>query len=317
MSEWDNTDWGTEAEPPDTGWEDTGISETEITDPALLPETELTDPALLPETSVDPGTEFVGQGHLADLWWQEQSEDGLCVPTSVAMIASQLSGRWITEAEVVSVACNTDPPLLDGEPGAWSGMTAEEGELLLEELGIEAETLDGGTVEDLERYVNQQGRGVILAVDSDEIWYGLDDDSSTADAMADHALRLAHIDNERGVAILEDPGSSTGQGYEITLAQLEDAWEDSGSQYVVTGDLATDAAATGVTPDAEPVPEAEPVADPAPGTGIDLEPTSEPVEGDDHAVERVGAAAAGAGFVLVPLIVKEAREKIQARQASA
>src|SRR3954467_2602144 len=53
---------------------------------------------------VDTGDAPELPNHAGDIWWQEQSEDGLCVPVSVAIVASQLTGAWHSEQEVKDLA---------------------------------------------------------------------------------------------------------------------------------------------------------------------------------------------------------------------
>jgi hypothetical protein len=108
---------------------------------------------------------------------------------------------------------------------------------LLEHYGIDAH-VEHGDLSSLARYL-EQGRSIMVAVDADEL-YGRDDDSSQEDRAADHALRISKIDEDAGVAILHDPRNPGGEGYEISIDALHDAWADSGNGMVVTDTAATD-----------------------------------------------------------------------------
>ncbi|MCE7884919.1 MAG: hypothetical protein DYH08_13875 [Actinobacteria bacterium ATB1] len=153
-----------------------------------------------------------------------QSETGLCVPASAAMAVTILTGEETSEAEAVSAA--VDLGLLDGEPGDWEGMTAGEAVTLLEDMGVDAH-LETGDIDDLRTHLDE-GDAVILSVDAEELW-----GEGEGDTTADHAVVLVAIDDERGVAVVDDPGVPGGQGMEIPLEDLEDAWEDSGNEMVV------------------------------------------------------------------------------------
>ena len=241
-----------------------------------------------------PGEDAVSAVRPEDAWWFQQSADGLCVPASCAMIFNQLTGQVIPESEFVAFAQQAG--LLTWDGAEWSGMTAEDGAKMLELLGVEAQVADGATIDDLDRWVDIEGRNVILAVDSDEVWYGVDDDGA-GDAGADHALRLAEVDTERGVAYLEDPGNPAGRGYVIALSTLEDALADSGGQVVVTGPPLADAFST-------------------PGTVVDAVPTASGGWSDGLPLAPGAVAAAGIGAViLIRLVVEKANRHVHPRFA--
>jgi len=216
--------------------------------------------------------------------WQEQSENGLCVPAAVAIMATRLTGELYTEEEVVAVA-TAAPPLLQGGPGNWAGMTAGEAEALLQRLGIPAETHQDGTVARLTELA-QEGREVWIAIDSDEVWYGRDDDDDSSDEMADHALVFDRVEGDE--VVLQDPGNPDGESYRMSVQDFEDAWADGNSEYVVTGTEAemrdepiSEAAQPG-QPEGQPA-QPEP-ADPAPAPpaapaqpGPGATPPSEPL----------------------------------------
>ena len=114
-------------------------------------------------------------------------------------------------------------------PDGVPSMDAQGAAALLQDSGIPADALSGLTLEDLEQYVGE-GRGVLLAVDSGELWY---EEAEGVDEAADHALVLTGFDHDAGVAILSDPGSPTGDQYEVPISELEAMWADSGNTAVV------------------------------------------------------------------------------------
>jgi hypothetical protein len=67
------------------------------------------------------------------------------------------------------------------------------------------------------------GRGVIVTIDSGEVWYG----ETTEDHVLDHAVVVAGIDPDRGVVLLSDPGNPNGNLEEVPISVFTDAWADS------------------------------------------------------------------------------------------
>jgi hypothetical protein len=162
-------------------------------------------------------------------WAQVQSENGYCVPVSVAMVVSELTGTLHGELELVNRALELG--VLYGEPGNWLGMTAEGAVALIRSYGLDAE-VEYGSVDTLRDFLDE-GRDIILMVDADEIWYG-DDDANPADVGMDHALVITAIDDATGIVYLNDPGQPEGPGFELSVTALNDAWADGGHQLVVT-----------------------------------------------------------------------------------
>lgn len=185
------------------------------------------DPGTLP---VDEGPQVTVHGEPWNdiAWAQAQTEDGFCVPVSVAMIASEMTGETHSEAETVQAAIELGL-LTQGEDGTWSGMTAQGAEVLLEHLGVPAHVEDANGIDTIRQHLDA-GNGVIAALDSDEIWF----ETGEGELAADHALVVTGVDDARGVVILNDPGQPEGAGFEVSIAEFEDAWADSGNQIVVT-----------------------------------------------------------------------------------
>lgn len=177
-----------------------------------------------------PADDIHGDADREAIYWEEQSENGFCVPVSVGMIVEEVTGRDVPEAELVQTAL--DAGLLVGEPGAWQGMTAGGAVALLDQYGIEAEAAPNGTLDDLEAYLDE-GRNIIVAVDSDEFWHGQDDDATDLGLAADHAVVLTEIDEKRGVVVFNDPGQQEGRAFTIPIERFEEAWSDSQHAMVV------------------------------------------------------------------------------------
>ncbi|MDD7940856.1 C39 family peptidase [Actinomycetospora lutea] len=176
-----------------------------------------------------------GDPEQASSYWYAQSVNGYCVPAAVAQIVGEWQGRNVGEPEVVSRAVahgwlTTTDTTGDGVPDDASGMTSSDAEALLESYGIPATTTHG-SLKDLESLLDAD-RDIIAYVDSDEVWYGTDDDGSDGGADANHAVVVTGIDDEN--VYLADPGDPSGAISVVPRATFEDAWDDSGREMLVT-----------------------------------------------------------------------------------
>ncbi|GAB1692144.1 hypothetical protein [Krasilnikovia sp. M28-CT-15] len=158
--------------------------------------------------------------------WFEQSTNGFCVPASIAQIVSEYTGVHHADESAFVARANALGLFTTGPDGSPS-MGVAGAQELLEDAGVPAGIEVGVGVETLAEYL-AEGRRVMLAVDSDEIWYGREDANA-----ADHAVVLTGIDTARGVAVLSDPGTPDGNMEEVPLSVLADAWADSGNTALV------------------------------------------------------------------------------------
>ena len=164
--------------------------------------------------------------------WFNQAANGYCVPSSVAQIVSEYTGQHFADEDAF-VALANELHLFDVGPDGVPSMSLDGALRLLEASGVPASIDPAGTVDELVEHLDE-GRRIILAVDSGEIW-GTEVAGDTAlefDA-ADHAVVLTGIDLDRGVAILSDPGTPDGNMSEIPLDVLVDAWADADNGMVV------------------------------------------------------------------------------------
>lgn len=242
-----------------------------------------TETAPAAETVAAEGDWQVVEGQLiGDPWgasehWFEQAANGFCVPASVTQMVAAYTGTEFADESFFVERANELRLFTVGPDGAPS-MTAEGAATLLRDVGLDAHVENDASFLDLQNYVND-GRPVMLAIDSGEMWYGEDD---SLDDAADHAVVLTAIDPVNGIAVISDPGSPTGDQYTMSLAELEAIWEDSDHQLVVIDGIASDDAgpAADGAADVEPVDAfgaAAGAAAPAatPGSGpLDLEAPS-------------------------------------------
>lgn len=161
-----------------------------------------------------------------DVWfWQEV--DGYCGPTAAAFLLNQFAGAGINNPEymveqAVNMGYMDDPSL-----GMTTGNLAD----LLSSCGLPMEHVQS-SVYDLAAKL-EMGYGVIACVDSGELW-GEESDSLYEDNTPDHFLVVSEIDFNLQTVTLTDPGAPFGNGLEVSLAQFEDAWEDSNFEMIST-----------------------------------------------------------------------------------
>lgn len=160
---------------------------------------------------------------MADIeYHQAQPGDYDCVPTSVAMILSEVTGETVDAQTVVDTA---------NEMGVMTptGMYPEDAVSLFAEFGVEA-NLEIGTLDDL-RTALDDGTEVVIALDADDL-YGVGDEPFADDVVSGHAVTITGIDDDAGLVYINDPGFSDGAGTAIPIDQFEDAWVDMGNQMV-------------------------------------------------------------------------------------
>ena len=239
---------------------------------------DVVEPTVAPEVD---DTEVIGSPTEASQYWFNQAENGNCAPSSVAMIVSEYTGEaLLSEQEFLDQA--HDMGLLVYDPTGGYGMSDEATLALLEANGIPAELIHGDMAT-LEQAL-EDGKGVMLAVDSGEIWYG----EATEDDAADHMLVVTGVDEEAGMVYLSDPGNPAGNMLSVPIDVFQDAWADSDNAMIVCDE-------------------------PAPGFGDDREATTtddsgtaEDIPLSDTAAQSAHVAAqtvTGGPWVLLPVVL--------------
>jgi hypothetical protein len=164
-------------------------------------------------------------------WAQIQTENGFCVPTSIAMVASEFAGHEIGAQSAVTEAEQLGYLTRDGA-GNWSGLDIQQGQDLLEHLGVACH-VESGTLDTLRQYLDE-GRAIVLGVNSNDIW---NPDSAAAhgpNGAIDHAVVITGIDDTTGTVTLDDPGTPNGAGEHVSISDLENAWDDGNNEMIVT-----------------------------------------------------------------------------------
>nr|MBA3280933.1 C39 family peptidase [Acidimicrobiia bacterium] len=147
-----------------------------------------------------------------------------CVPTSVAMTLSELTGQDVPAADVVAMA-NSEGFMTD------TGMAAPDALTLFEAYGVDAEVSQGSL--DGLREALDNGDSIVVGLDSADLYSGGGGPFDTG-MQAGHAVVITGIDDgPPGAVYINDPGFPDGAGVEIPLDQFVDSWEDTDNTMIV------------------------------------------------------------------------------------
>ena len=177
----------------------------------------------------DPLGVLYGEPESSSDEWFLQYGDGYCVPASITQVISEVTGQALPDESIVVSAIQMMG--LDFDPSR--GMTLDEGLAVLEYLGVDAEVETGLSLDELAIYLDE-GRSLILGVDSGDIWGEPDPAGTTGEA--DHALVVTAIDQDRGYVVLSDPGNPDGNQDVVPLGDFVEAWSGSDNSAIVTAE---------------------------------------------------------------------------------
>ncbi len=213
---------------------DVGASDTDgdgVADETFDPATGeiIDDPFALDDPGNDPNDGVHGDPMTDIPYHQAQASSNDCLPTSVAMVLSEITGTDVPAGDVADLANELG---LLGE----TGMSMEGGLTLLEHYGVDAE-VQTGTMDEL-RTMLDSDVPVIIGLDSDDL-YGTGDSPFADDLVAGHAVVITGIDDEAGLVYINDPGFPDGAGVAIPIEEFEDAWKDADNSMIVANADAT------------------------------------------------------------------------------
>jgi hypothetical protein len=191
------------------------------------PEVDPTDPGTDPDyPNVVVDGQIIGDPSGDSKYWFEQAANGFCLPASITQIVSEYTGVTYPDETAFVDWANSEHLFVVGPDGV-PGVPFADGVKLLEKAGVPA-TLEVGDLNSLAEDL-AEGRGVVLFIDSGEVWKG----ETTEDNAPDHAVVVTGIDSSRGTVILSDPGSPTGDQEEVPIETFMDAWADSQYSMIV------------------------------------------------------------------------------------
>ena len=160
--------------------------------------------------------------------WHWQETGSSCAVASQEFVLEELTGQEFEESDLRDLA----------EANGWympqAGTPMDDVGNILEHMGLDVERSQGNSIDDIAQCL-QDGGQVIVAVDSSELWEGVNDDNFGPGMQADHAVQVIGIDYtdpDEPMVILNDPGASNGGGAQVPLDEFMDAWEDSGCYMV-------------------------------------------------------------------------------------
>jgi hypothetical protein len=153
-------DAGVEFESPHAQVEDTAATLEEWADLDIT--FDQPDP---PEPSAEPGQDAGDADEYSEHWFL-QSENGTCVPASVAQIVAENTGEDVRSEDAFVSMAQENGYFAGGDVSG--GMSIYAAADLLERSGIPA-SVETGTMSDLSTAL-EEGRGVLLYVDSGEYW---------------------------------------------------------------------------------------------------------------------------------------------------
>lgn len=205
------------------------------TDNDGIPDTPYTTPEVSDNTIGDPADDMEH--------WHQQTNPDTCAIVSQEFILDELTGQDFDENQLRQEAID------NGWYTPGGGTSLDCMGNLLEAHGIPVEKESGCTLQDLSDKL-AQGEKVIVAVDSEEIWYPdqIDQDDLMTNTYGmpgqgtDHAVEVIGIDNSdpnNPMVILNDPGSPNGQGMRVPASTFQNAWDDSNNYMVSTTGVAT------------------------------------------------------------------------------
>lgn len=160
--------------------------------------------------------------------WEYQGRTGRCALYSQKFVIEELTGMDLNIEEMADIA----------EAKGWfseeGGTTMRNMNKMLDFYGVENEMTFDNSFEDIRRCLENNGK-VIVTVDSDEIWFGEQDNLFTPRDSANHALQVIGIDETdpgNPMVILNDSGTPDGRGEMVPLKVFIDAWEDGFCQMI-------------------------------------------------------------------------------------
>lgn len=242
----DDADDASEAEPqPDDERDDDELDDDEQAGEELEDE-ELDDDAQSAEVGgaaqfdpAHPGSNLVGTpAHDRDYWHPQQAPNS-CALAAQEFILDDVSGRDFTEQGLRAQA------LEHGWYTPGGGTPQECLGYLLELNGVPVQRQSGATLDDIGAHL-ERGEKVLVALDSDVIWYGqhgahaalpLGATHGMPGQHANHAVQVIGIDRSDPAhpqLILNDPGHPAGRGMLVPAERFAAAWADSGNFLVAT-----------------------------------------------------------------------------------
>lgn len=163
--------------------------------------------------------------------WEFQGPTGRCAIYAQKFVIEEALGREVPIEELVAVA----------EEHGWfsdvdgGGTTTLNMDKLFEYYKVDHQMSFDNDIDSLEKALND-GKNVIVGVDSGQIWYGDENNIFSPETNADHAVQVIGIDRtDPGcpMVVLNDSGTPNGRGELVPLDIFENAWNAGDSQMII------------------------------------------------------------------------------------
>ena len=163
--------------------------------------------------------------------WEFQGPTGRCAIYAQKFVIEEALGREVPIEELVAVA----------EEYGWfsdvdgGGTTTLNMDKLLEYYEVDHQMSFDNDIDSLEKALNE-GKNIIVGVDSGQIWYGDENNIFSPETNADHAVQVIGIDRtDPGcpMVVLNDSGTPNGRGELVPLNIFENAWNAGDSQMII------------------------------------------------------------------------------------
>lgn len=171
----------------------------------------------------------IGDPASAMEYWEPQGDTNRCALYSQKFIIEEFTGQEV----------DIDEFAREAEANGWfsekQGTAFLNMDKMLDHYNIPHEVQFNRTIDDLEACFNKGGRA-ILAIDSNELWYGENHNIFVPDRGANHAVEAIGVDRSdpnNPMVILNDSGNPDGGcGEMVPLEIFNNAWEDGDCQMI-------------------------------------------------------------------------------------
>lgn len=180
-----------------------------------------------PSNNDDVGV--IGDPASAMEYWEPQGDTNRCALYSQKFIIEEFTGQKV----------DIDEFAREAEANGWfsekQGTAFLNMDKMLDHYNIPHEVQFNRTIDDLEACFNKGGRAIV-AIDSNELWYGENHNIFVPDRGANHAVEVIGIDRSdptNPMVILNDSGNPDGGcGEMVPLEMFNNAWEDGDCQMI-------------------------------------------------------------------------------------
>lgn len=177
-------------------------------------------------------SEVKGDPESAMEHWEYQGSTQRCAVYAQMFVIEEMTGAELNIEDVAAYA--VERGWFDEQQGTYPDNMKK----LLDAYGIENELKYNCEFSELESAL-EDGKRIIVAVDSDEYAAGENDDIYVPDGdRPNHAVEVIGVDRsdpEHPMVILNDSGHVNGQGAMVPLDEFVDAWDDSNNLAVICG----------------------------------------------------------------------------------